>query len=306
MAEEIHNTLAKRSYDAIVASEYGITSYVRYFQKTPAILDDLELAQFLDQTPNGDGVRKGFSYARLALMKGKLKRHIRHVLPEFKTVTVVSERERRLVTDVAKNFHGKVAVIPNGIDCVKNQPKLSRAERNGLIYNGALSYSANYDAMAWFLSEILPLIQKYAPDVTIKITGSTRGVDLSGLTLSPAVQLTGYVPDIRIPVSQAAVCVVPLRQGGGTRLKILEAMALGTPVVTTSKGAEGLDIVHEVHALVADDPAAFAEQTVRLLKDDDLWERLSTNARQLVEEKYDWRVITPRFLHLVEEVARSQ
>jgi len=239
-------------------------------------------------------------------MKRKVRRHVRRVVPKFESVTVVSEQERRLVKEILPDYQGKLEVIPNGIDCAYNRSDLSREGRRGLVYNGALTYSANYDAMVWFLSEIFPLIQKQVPEVSIKITGATSGVDLSGLTLSPAVQLTGYVPDIRIPVSQAAVCVVPLRQGGGTRLKILEAMALGTPVVTTSKGAEGLEVIHGEHVLIADEPSEFAEQTIRLLKDGGLWNHLAGNARQLVEEKYDWRVITPRFLTLVEQIARAE
>jgi polysaccharide biosynthesis protein PslH len=108
---------------------------------------------------------------------------------------------------------------------------------------------------------------------------------------------------VRIPVSEASVCVIPIRQGGGTRIKILEAMALGTPVVATSKGAEGLDVTPEHDILLADEPAAFAAQVLRLLSDGGLRERLSTNARRLVEGKYDWRNIGRRFVDLVEEVA---
>jgi len=114
------------------------------------------------------------------------------------------------------------------------------------------------------------------------------------------VEFTGYVQDIRPIVAGSAVCVVPLRQGGGTRLKILEAMALGTAVVSTSKGAEGLDVMDGVHLLIADDPAAFASATRSLLQDAGLRDRLVTNARRLVEERYDWREIGGRFVSLVE------
>jgi glycosyltransferase involved in cell wall biosynthesis len=121
------------------------------------------------------------------------------------------------------------------------------------------------------------------------------------------VRLTGYVDDVRPWVQASRVCVVPLRQGGGTRIKILEAMALGTPVIATSKGMEGLDVVAGEHLLVADEPADFARQTLRLLRDEALARSLAERARELVVEHYDWRAIGRDFVDLVEEaVERHQ
>jgi glycosyltransferase involved in cell wall biosynthesis len=159
--------------------------------------------------------------------------------------------------------------------------------------------------MQYFLAEIYPLIQRRESDVSLTITGSTSGIELTGLALDESVRLSGYVDDIRIPVSEAAVCVVPIRQGGGTRLKILEAMALGTPVVATSKGAEGIDAVDGEHILLADDEETFADHAVRLMSEPTLRQRLVTNARNLVEERYDWKQIGDRFVALVESVQGS-
>jgi len=195
----------------------------------------------------------------------------------------------------------EVTVIPNGVDCAHNRPGLAQSRPNALVYNGALTYSANYDAMRWFLTFVYPQIKAKQPGVSLTITGSTQGVELDGLALDSSVSLTGYVEDVRMPVTEAAVCVVPIRQGGGTRLKILEAMALGTPVVATSKGAEGLAVVDGEHLLIADEPAAFADATLRLLRDGGLRNRLTSSARALVEAKYDWAHIGRRFVDLVEE-----
>ena len=159
--------------------------------------------------------------------------------------------------------------------------------------------------MRWFLAEVYPRIKAQSPDVSLTITGSTDGVDLAGLALDDTVRLTGFVDDVRLPVAEAAVCVAPIRQGGGTRLKILEAMALGTPVVATAKGAEGLDVVDGEHLLLADDPERFARRTVALAGDADLRQRLRGNARRLVEERYDWDAHRPSALWpLVEESRR--
>jgi glycosyltransferase involved in cell wall biosynthesis len=174
------------------------------------------------------------------------------------------------------------------------------------VYNGALTYSANYDAMRYFLADIYPLIKQHVPEVSLTITGSLSGVELSGLALDKSVRLSGYVDDVRIPVAEASVCVVPLRQGSGTRLKILEAMALGTPVVATSKGAEGLDVTPGHNILLANDPGEFAAQVVYLLRSGSLRDQLAKHARLLVEQQYDWDQIGERFMVLVEEVARRR
>jgi glycosyltransferase involved in cell wall biosynthesis len=125
---------------------------------------------------------------------------------------------------------------------------------------------------------------------------------LSGLHLDESVEVTGYVEDVQSLVASAWACVVPIREGGGTRLKILEAMALGIPVVSTSKGAEGLDVTPEQDILIADEPPEFAAQVVRLLRKPGLRERLAGNARRLVEEHYDWRTSGHKFVRLVESV----
>ncbi len=199
-----------------------------------------------------------------------------------------------------------IAVVPNGVDCEHHRPGLALPRPGSLVYNGAMTYSANYDAMQFFLRDVYPLVRAQAPDVSLTITGSTSGVDLAGLALDDSVRLSGYVDDIRPVIAGSAACVVPLRQGGGTRLKILEAMALGVPVVSTRKGAEGLDVVDGEHLLLADGPRALAVATVRPLQDGALRARLATNACAPVEQRYDWRAIGAAFTDLVEDAVQSQ
>jgi len=128
------------------------------------------------------------------------------------------------------------------------------------------------------------------------------------LPLGSGAELTGYLDDIRPAVAQSWACVVPLRVGGGTRLKILEAMALGTPVISTSKGAEGLDVTHEENVLIADSPNDFAQAVLRVLEDKTLRTKLSANGRRLVEERYSWKMCASQLeqlLHQVVEKARN-
>lgn len=233
----------------------------------------------------------------------KTRRFEARLFSQFDLVTAVSAQDAYAMTTMLPGYFGPVEVVPNGVDCEHNHPGLHERIPNTMVYNGALTYSANYDAMQYFLSSVFPLIRQSVPGASLTITGSTAGIDFSNLALDDAVHLSGRVPDARAPVARAAVCVVPLRDGSGTRLKILEAMALGTPVVATSKGAEGLEIADGTHFLLADTPEDFARATVRLMGDSELRAALAANARRLVEEKHDWQQIGARFTQLIEQAA---
>jgi polysaccharide biosynthesis protein PslH len=233
----------------------------------------------------------------------KQRAHERRTYPRFDLVTMVSEEDRRATAEIARSRRPRLEVVPNGVDCEHNRPGLAQRRPKALVFNGALTYSSNYDAMQWFLAQVYPAIREQEPEVSLSITGSLQGVNRAGLALDATVMLTGCVPDLRLLVAEAAACIAPIRLGGGTRLKILEAMALGTPVVATRKGAEGLDVVDGEHLLLADDAMTFANCVVTLMRTPTLGARLSANARRLVEGCYDWKQIGGRFVALVEEVA---
>jgi polysaccharide biosynthesis protein PslH len=236
----------------------------------------------------------------------KQRRYEERVFSKFHLITMVSEQDCVATRDAFGSDRPRVEVVSNGVDCEQNLPSSAPMQPNTLVYNGALTYDANLDAMQFFLREIFPLVTAAEPDSTLTITGSTTGVDLDSLALTPQVRLSGYLDDVRSVVGGAAVCVIPIRKGGGTRLKILEAMALGTPVISTAKGAEGLDVVDGEHLLIAGEPQEFAAATVELLRNAPLRQRLAENARRLVEQKYDWEQIGRQFVALVEGVVRER
>jgi glycosyltransferase involved in cell wall biosynthesis len=159
-----------------------------------------------------------------------------------------------------------------------------------LIYCGALTYKANFDAVWYFLKDVFPLIQAKIPDVSFAITGDYKGVPTEKLPKHQNVQFTGYLQDVRPAIRQSWISVVPLRIGGGTRLKILESLALGTPVISTSKGAEGLELQPGRDIIIADTPAVMAAQVIGLLKDQALRNLLSENGKKIIAEKYNWDV----------------
>lgn len=290
--------LARReTWDAIVAIQTPVAPYIQGFKSIPKILDvDTALCFQMRER------HKALGGARTWLSWQKAHSYERRLFRRFQACAVVGAHELPYLQSLVSGATCMATVVPNGVDCAHHRPGLFPRESNTLVYNGALTYSANYDAVQYFLSEVYPLIRRQLPEVTFTVTGSTAGVDRSGLRLDEGVKLSGYVNDIRSVVGSRTICTVPLRMGGGTRLKILEAMALGTPVVSTSKGAEGLDVKHGEHVLLADDAATFARHTLSLLQDPDLRQRISTQARQLVEQRYDWSSIGQSFVRLVEDV----
>lgn len=238
---------------------------------------------------------------RLAAYR-KFRNYERELFRQFDLCLVVSERDRRALAEYVPLRPGQIGLVPNGVDLEHHRPDLFDRRPASLVYNGALTYAANYDAVRYFLAHIFPQVKQTMPQATLTVTGATEGVALSDLPGAESVEFTGYVDDIRTVVGRSAVCVVPLRQGAGTRLKILEAMALGTPVVSTSKGAEGLDVVDGQHLLVADTPSDFAAQTIRLLQDAPLRRALAQQALELVRRCYGWLDIQRNLGQMVQKL----
>lgn len=291
----IRRELKSTHYDLIIASEWGTAAYWPSFGDVPTLFEDMELGAFeAKKAQSSNFVHR----ARHQLTLLKLRSYLRRTLPRFATATVVSETEAELLR-VAVPGYNAIEVLPNCINLADYQQVKPPVIPNSLIFTGSFRYSANYEAMTWFLQVAYPLIQAAVPDVQLTITG-----DHANLPLPTAknVHLTGYVDDIRPLLGSAAVSIVPIRVGGGTRLKILEAMALRTPVVATSKGAEGLDALDGEHLMIADTPQAFAEAVIRVLRERHLGRRLGDNAYQLVRQQYDWAVVMPRFMQLIDSI----
>lgn len=288
-------------FDVVVASELGSAPYAFLLNQTPCVLDELELAVIHEQFARQ---RNLVSKARYGLTWWKLSRFVAQLLRQFWGCTVVSEQERRLVMAIEPDY-GALVVVPNGVDLEASRGDFGMPERDTLIYPGALTYSANFDAMEFFLRDIFPLVKDQCPNVNLRITGDYEGVPIERLSLDNGVELTGYLDEIRPAVAQSWACVVPLRMGSGTRLKILEAMALGTPVVSTSKGAEGLVVTHGESILIADCPDDFALAVIGLLRDEELRARLSANGRRLVEQRYSWEMCTRQLEQLLCQVVEQ-
>jgi glycosyltransferase involved in cell wall biosynthesis len=296
MERNIREFLAGGDYDMVIASQITAASYSRYFNGVPALFEEVELSVPYEGFIRAKSALRRF---RSGLTWAKHRRYLARLLQDFQACTVVSERERRLLSRNIKNCK-IIHVIPNCVNLTDYRGVNETPQPDTLIFTGSFQYFPNYEAMLWFLNEVYPQVQSQIPGVNLTITGKrTR----HPLPASQNVTLTGYVNDVRSLIARSWISIAPIFTGGGTRLKILEAMALGTPVVTTTKGAEGLEIQSDEHLLIADTPDIFAGNIIRLLKDPGLRSRLAKNAFQLVRDKYDCAVVMPRFLDLVETIA---
>ena len=298
MKRAVANCVREISPDVVVVSTLGVAEYAPFSAGVPMLLEqhNCEFALLRRGAPRGVG---RLPRLRHALMCRKNELWETGVCRKFDAVTLVSEDDKRHLSRAAPDLR-KLFVVPNGVDTEQFDPGLWSPDGGALLYSGALTYGANLDAVRYFAAEIMPILRQERRDVVLRVTGRTTGVDLSGISGNDNVLLTGYVDDIRPILAKSAVCVVPLREGGGTRLKILEAMAAGVPVVSTSVGAEGIEAIDGRHFLLADTPAAFAEAVIRILREPGLASSLRAEARRLVEDKYRWNVIGERFAEIVE------
>ncbi len=291
---------AKQRYDLVIASELHMAPYALLLPNTPRLLEELELAILHEQFHSARRLR---SRLRYGLTWWKTRRYVASLLRQFAGVTVVSERELAIIQPLAPAGL-PLAVVPNGVDVAACTQDFGPPENDTLIYPGALSYDANFDAMDYFLGAILPQVRTARPDARLRITGRATPAQQAALPRAEGVEFTGYLDDVRPAVARAWAEVVPLRKGSGTRLKVLEALALGTPVVSTSKGIEGLSLEHGQHALVADTPAEFAAATARLLSQPELRAQLAAAGRRVARERYDWQASGQRLNDLVQQVNR--
>jgi len=223
----------------------------------------------------------------------------RRLLTECDAHIVVSERDRSTLRALAPET--RVDIVENGVDAARyaNCEELAapmllgrgRQTRRDIVFVGSMDFHANIDGANYFCAEVWPRIHALAPQLRFIVVGSRPAAEVRDLARSPGVIVTGAVDDVRPYYGGALAAIVPLRVGGGTRLKILEAMAAGIPVVSTSIGAEGLAVNPGANILLADTPEEMARVLMELHHSREMWQRLSEAGRELARTRYDWCVI---------------
>jgi glycosyltransferase involved in cell wall biosynthesis len=205
---------------------------------------------------------------------------------------VVSEIDKELLLKMG--VKSKLFVVPNGTNTKFFTPNKRKVVENSVLWIGHMDVHTNKDAVLYFWKEIYPMLQRKYPKVKMTFVGTAPPKEIADAAkLDGQVRVTGFVDDIRPYIDEAAVVVVPIRIGSGTRLKILDAMAMGKAIVSTSIGCEGLNVNDGKDILIADDPENFANQTIDLLKNLDKRITLEKNAIELAKT-YDWNLITQK------------
>lgn len=309
-ADKLGDLLGRESFDIVQAESIEMAQYAllalgqrRPGEKKPVVIFDDLNAEYILQKRAFDIDRRSPRKWHKALYSWvqwqRLRAYETHVSRCVDEVIAVSEADAASIAALDGSI--TIRVIPNGVDCMFFSPNAQPAaypaptkikHMASLVFTGTMDFRPNIDAVVWFCKDILPLIKRDVFHVHFYIVGKNPPAEVQALA-GPAVTVTGYVSDIRPYIAHSSVYVVPMRMGSGTKLKVLEAMAMKIPVVSTALGAEGIDAIPGKHLLLADTAADFARHVIALLDNAAERQRLADNARRLVEEKYDWATIVP-------------
>jgi len=264
---------------------------------SPALVFDDHNAEYVLQRRAclADAVRPGrWPAALYSLVQWqRLARFERRVCRQADQVVAVSAADARALRRLEPSL--SPLVVPNGVDTGRYRPDLIDTlplRHPAVVFTGKMDYRPNVDAVLWFHRRVWPRVLVQAPDAHWYVVGKSPHPRLAPLMADPSVTVTGWVPDVLPYLAGADVVVAPMRTGGGTQLKVLEALAAGRPLVTTTFGAEGVGLTPGQHALVEDDPAGQAQAIITLLTDRAAAQTMAMAGRELVVASYDWAVVT--------------
>lgn len=300
LAEHVRQLTSQYPYDIIHVEFSFMAPYMPFVSpqstaKRVLVMHNVESLRFSRELQFASGAR------RLALLTDHwgFPSWEETCLPGFDAVLAVSTLEEAWIRTHAPG--AAVAVLPNGVNVNQFTPLDPAPESRTIVFTGLMNYPPNIDAVVWFCDAVLPIVHRTHPDVLFRIVGDKPTPAVLALGARAGVSVTGRVPDVRPHLADSLAVVVPVRSGAGTRLKILEAMAVQRPVVSTSLGAEGLDVAHGKHLLLGDTPEALASHVVALVDRPDQAQRIALAGRELAQAKYDWRIC----LDPLEEVYQS-
>jgi polysaccharide biosynthesis protein PslH len=232
----------------------------------------------------------------------RLREFEKKALQRADLTLAVSDEDRETLVDLASTKKGRIYTLPIGVDTDYFAPRPRTPHSKSLVSIGTMYWPPNIDAMRWFCSEILPMIKQRESQARVMIVGARPTDEVLALASDPAVTVTGSVPDVRPYGEDCGAFIVPLRSGSGMRVKILNALAMGLPTVSTTVGAEGIDVTDGENILLADTAQEFAAATLRLLSEPELSARLAQNGRKLMEAHYGWDAIGARLAEYYTEV----
>ena len=301
-APELHRLISEGNYDVLQIEESSLAPYAASMPRHRRIQTVITLhnVQFLQDRR----IAEIESTRSRRMWRSLNARWMRHYEPRmsarFDRVITVSHDDRDALLRRSPGL--RVDVIPNGVATRDLTPLPPHRGRPALVFVGTLAYRPCVDGAVWLVNEILPLLRRTQPELDVWIVGKQPSAEVLALA-GPGVFVAGEVDDVRPYYARSSIAVVPLRAGGGSRLKILEAMALGRCVVSTTIGAEGLRVLPGTHVAIADDTASFATAIGALLANEPRRSAMEQAARRLVETEYDWDIIANAQLGIYDELA---
>lgn len=303
MRQALAGLLTRATFDLVHVDHLHMAQYQPYFTHLPSVLDEHNVEYRIHErcADHERGFLKRLGYRQ---QSKKTRRFELDIVRRFNAVTAVSEDDANVLRE-GTGREVRVEVLPNGVDTeyFKAQDTRNISQEDALAFTGSMDWLPNDDAAQYFIKEILPLIWVKNLGVKFYVVGRSPSVQLQRSAASDQrIVVTGRVEDVRSFLAKAKVFVVPLRIGGGTRLKILEAMSFGTPVVSTTIGAEGIACTNGENIRIADEPNDFADTILTLLAQPAVQHRLTENGRKLVLAKYDWNIIGNKLRQLYEEL----
>ncbi len=293
--------LRETRYDAVHFDTIDLARYRLFAGDLPTAMNhhNVESLLFRRRAPYE---RNRLAGLYLSLQAAKLERYERRWYGRFTTNLFVSETDRLGALDGAPRFDSHV--VPNGVDTDYYRPGAESGAKN-IVWVGGLGWFPNRDAVHYLLGDIWPRIRERLPDTRLDLIGSAPPGLLPPGASAPGVTVHGFVDDLRPLVTAASVFVVPIRVGGGTRLKILDAMAMGKAIVTTSIGCEGIDPADGEEMVLADSTERFVEQVCALLEDVDRRRALGAAARSSAERRFSWEKAGAGFVEIYRALASS-
>ncbi|MFQ5706813.1 MAG: glycosyltransferase family 4 protein [bacterium] len=301
--EKIREILSKREIDLAHVDLLHVSRFHRDLRSVPKVLvnHNVESLRFFRRLKTESSILKKLYFY---LQYYKLRRYESQITRQFDCCVVVSDTDQQVIAGLSGSHN--FAVLPNGVDVEYFKANGTIPEPHSLIWVGSMLSPYNADAVDYFLRDILPEIKKEIADLKVGFVGAAPTKLLRDKAArDPNLRIHGYVEDVRPYMEQASVFIAPMRSGSGTKIKVLNALAMRMPVVTTPVGAEGIEAVAGESILIAEDALDFANKTITLLRDASLAEKLASNGRKVVEKFYDWKVIHAKTEELYSNLTKT-
>ncbi len=311
-AQAVQDLCARRAFDVVhVEHLRGIASVESIGGMPPLVWDAVDCISLLCKRTITAG--PSLKVRAVALLEHRrTRRYEANMLSRLRHIVVSSERDRQAMIEVyRKEMNDErssdeklgegICVLPNGVDLQYFHPMRQESRRSNLVFSGKMSYHANVATAIYLYRQIMPLVWQHRPKATLTIVGSQPPAILQRLAQDPRVEVTGYVDDMRPYVGQADVMLSPMVYSVGIQNKVLEAMAIGTPVVVATQAAAALGAQPGRDLLMASSAQEFADATLLLLDDAALRASLSASGRKYVEQQHDWRVVTGRLVNVYQQ-----